>query len=146
MFSNEKDEAGPIKINILYQIKISPQVLIHLVCGNGSPLIVSLERTKQEINPASNSSIRLVDSLVINAQFLACVGVYVNERHHPCPLLWRLWSACSIAAFCQNDGSLSFPAASNHLRFTAPRLPARREGALIVSCKHTHTHTSVLTT
>lgn len=56
MFSNEKDEEGPIKINILYQIKISPQVLIYLLCGNGSSLIVSSERTKQEINPASFTS------------------------------------------------------------------------------------------
>lgn len=58
-----------------------------------------------------------------------------------------LWPAHSIEAFCHNDGgrpgldsSLSFPVASNHLRFTAPAVSQRRgEGALIVSCKNSHT-------
>lgn len=58
------------------------------------------------------------------------------------------WLGCSINAFGCNDGGhlgldslLSFSVASNHLRFTAPRLSVRSEEALIVSCEHTHTHT-----
>lgn len=158
MSDNEKeDQEEPLRINILYQIKVSPQVITLPSVWNWILLNLTSKRPEQEINPASHSQGSL-DVLEINGRGSTCVCVYVNERHRPCPLLWRLRqgrerrrrvggaasrrSVVMMAAALGLDSSLSFPVASNHLRFTAPRLAARRERALIVSCKHIHAYTS----
>lgn len=153
MFFNEKDELKEsLWINIICQIIISAQVFTHLQRGTVSYFKLDIQGT----GTGNFSGLPQLWGVAGAAgdEYLgsACVWDHINERHHPCPPVLALWLASNTEAFCHNDGghpgidsSLSFPLVSNHLRFKAPpSLSGGGEGALIVSCKHSHKlHTNI---
>lgn len=127
----------------MFQIKWSS--VLRCSCVGVELLKSDLRWMEQEINPDSYEN-TLVNLQEINSHAWPALESGGMKGISLSPVVASCLVLCT-GEFSHNDGgrpgsdsSLSFPAASNHLRFTGACLPAKMEEALIVSCKHSRTH------